>query len=133
MKNGDQIKRKLSDKELHQRRTAALKTGKHSKYFSKEVAEFIKDPTLLSALMLDTIAKLKQADLSHKERIAYANTLATIYRTIFGSKTFIASVNIHKKVDSAESVQQIYEIVQRQKIQRDEEKEEKEEDDEDED
>ena len=100
--------RKVSDKQRIANRINPLKHGRDSKYFSPRLAEFVKNPMLLSNIMLETIDKLKDENLSNKERIAYANTLSGIYKTIFGSKSY---VNLEVKPDSAKSMQEVYDSV----------------------
>ena len=83
-----------------------LKTGKNSRYFNPEIVRFIKDPTLLADVMMDSLRKLQQEDLDIKERILYTNTLTNVYKTIFGNKNL--NLNVEIRPDSAKSMRKIY-------------------------
>lgn len=74
-----------------------LKTGKTSKYFNPKLTDFIKNPKMLADVMMESITKLQQEDLSIKERVLYTNVLTNVYKTIYGNKNFNLNVDMTKE------------------------------------
>ena len=84
-----------------------LKTGEHSKYLNPRVAKFLKDPTYLGEIILNSIEKLEDSHLDAKERVMYVNTLKGIYVAIFGQKNINLDVDVNKAL-SADAVHKVY-------------------------
>ena len=92
--NLEELKKESSNKRKIASRLNPLKHGRYSKYFNPKVTEFIKNPQILAGLMMEAIDKLKDEDLSPKDRTLYLNVLTNVHRTIFGNKALNVNIDI---------------------------------------